>query len=234
MNDQSDYWRDYFESRFATSGMDTIRRLDYSNEAVRQQTYACLLDGMGAAHNKDILDVGCGNGELARLCACLGGRVVGLDINRVAIERLARDYPDVIWLSVAVGDQQFVTERAERFDRVVCAEVLQYVDALASLSWLWRLLRPGGRLVLMVPNQRCSIIQRVEQRFEGRYRALTFEEWWQGLNALRPSAAWVRTLEFRRDQRLQPYEAHHWHEPANHEVPAEPPNRYQWVLEKPL
>lgn len=234
MNEQALYWREYFESRFAADGLDTVRRLDYSNEGVRQQTYASLLEATGAVHGFNVLDAGCGNGELARLCDCLGGKATGLDVNRVVIDQLRGRYPQIDWQAAPLGDAAFLTARRGHFHCVICSEVLQYVETAAILPWLWELVAPGGRLVLMVPNQHCPIIQRVEQRFPGNYKAWPLEKWRDELSRLSSVAVlWTRELAFADDQRLQPYLTSPWRNAAGGDVSSESvPNRLQWVLQK--
>jgi 2-polyprenyl-3-methyl-5-hydroxy-6-metoxy-1,4-benzoquinol methylase len=236
MSDQTQYWRDYFELRFATDGLDTVRRLDYSNEAVRQQTYACLLEGSGPMLGKTVLDAGCGNGEFARLCDCLGGKATGIDINRVAIEQLRNKHPQIEWHAAPLGEEDYLMAHRGCFHCVVCAEVLQYVDMVAVVPWLWQLVAPGGRMVLMVPNQHCPIIQRVMQRFPGRYMAWTIEKWQHELQQLAgATAVWRRELTFASDQRLQPYIASQWQVVGSKIISENPaPNRLQWVLQKAL
>lgn len=40
---------------------------------------------------------------------------------------------------------------SDRFDRIVCSHVLEHVDDRAALAELFRVLRPGGLAILMVP-----------------------------------------------------------------------------------
>jgi len=169
MSDQEKYWRKYFESRFASANLNTVRKLDYSNEAVRQQTYAWMLEGCGPVNEHSVLDVGCGNGEFAVICHCLGASVTGIDINRVTIGRLKSDHPAIKWGVIRVGDTEFSQRSLGHFQHVFCAEVLQYVAIRQAVPWLWNLVAPGGRLCLVVPNKNCPIIKKVERRFPGSY-----------------------------------------------------------------
>jgi SAM-dependent methyltransferase len=101
-----------------------------------------------------LLDLGCGSGELARRLAADGYLVTGCDVApamlRQAIEadreravRWIRLEPRWAALPLAAGS----------LDTVVAASVLEYVpDPRAVLAECARVLRPGGVLVCTVPN----------------------------------------------------------------------------------
>jgi 2-polyprenyl-3-methyl-5-hydroxy-6-metoxy-1,4-benzoquinol methylase len=95
-----------------------------------------------------VLDVGCGIG---RCLAYLGGRGVGVDPNRAAVE-VARTRGLVAFLpeELAAGGES-------GFDTMLCSHVLEHLtrdDAVDLLrTWLPRI-RPGGRVVLICPQER--------------------------------------------------------------------------------
>ncbi|MDI3313291.1 MAG: methyltransferase domain-containing protein [Mycobacterium sp.] len=101
------------------------------------------------------LDVGCGPGSItASLAAAVGsgGLVLGVDISESMLARAVRtDFgPQVAFLR---ADAQRLPLRDETVDAVVCIAVLQLVpQPAAALAEITRVLRPGGRLALMVPT----------------------------------------------------------------------------------
>lgn len=107
-----------------------------------------------------VLDVACGTGVVARLAAqYVGtrGKVVGLDLNPGMIE-VARSLPVPAGTSVnwEVGDAIRLPFPNATFHVVFCQGGLQFVpDRLAALREMYRVLRLGGRLALMV----CQHIQ---------------------------------------------------------------------------
>jgi SAM-dependent methyltransferase len=102
-----------------------------------------------------VLDVACGTGAVAREAArCLGvrGAVVGLD-NNPAMLAVARSVPvspgpPVEWREADAMSMPFADAS---FDVVLCQLGLQYFpDRRAALREMYRVLVPGGRVVLLV------------------------------------------------------------------------------------
>jgi SAM-dependent methyltransferase len=98
-----------------------------------------------------VLDVGCGDGRLAKRLADGGARVAGADPSRIAVERARRAVPGGVFEQVgAAGRLPFDDGR---FDSVSCVNVLQHVgDTQLLLSEIRRVLRAGGVLAVAVPN----------------------------------------------------------------------------------
>jgi len=98
-----------------------------------------------AGHER-VLEVGTGEGQVARaIAAAHGATVVGIDPTERQIEvAIARgDGPDYH----LAGAEQLPFDDAS-FDAVVCCLVFEHIDAVdAALSEVARVLRPGGRFV---------------------------------------------------------------------------------------
>ncbi len=96
----------------------------------------------------EVLDVGCGRGMTGALVQDrLGCRVTGIELNPEvaadAAERLHR---------VIVGDVETL-DLGDRFDAVVATELFEHLSYPETfLRKMAELLRPGGRIVLSVPN----------------------------------------------------------------------------------
>ncbi len=102
-----------------------------------------------------VIDLGCGEGHLAGELAKRGLEVVGLDRSTSKIEAARAAYPG---LRLLVSDIRAPGLPDASFDTAVLAEVLEHVDETAGAEMLasaWRLLRPGGRLIVSVPNRDC-------------------------------------------------------------------------------
>lgn len=101
------------------------------------------------------LDVACGTGVVARLAAAQvgnSGAVVGLDLNAAMLARARAASPPegcaVLWQE---GDAAALPFDAATFDAVLCQAGLQYFpDRQQAAREMFRVLKPGGRLVVLV------------------------------------------------------------------------------------
>jgi SAM-dependent methyltransferase len=97
----------------------------------------------------DVLDLGCGTGSLSLLAAEQGHRVTGVDQSPAMVGRARAKLAgrDAVFL---VGDAAAPPVGEQRFDVVLVRHVLWALpDPAAALGRWVRLLRPGGRLLLV-------------------------------------------------------------------------------------
>ncbi|KQV69946.1 methyltransferase [Nocardioides sp. Root122] len=109
-----------------------------------------VLDLVGDVSGRRVLDAGCGSGPLVADLAGRGAQVTGFDASpamvRIAKERLGPDVP--LLVADLTAPLPFATGE---FDDAVAALVLHYLeDWSGPLAELRRVLRPGGRLVVVV------------------------------------------------------------------------------------
>lgn len=117
------------------------------------------LEGAG----RDVLEVGCGRGATGQLLQeKLGCRVTGIEMNPVVARAAAEVLHEVIQ-----GDVQTL-EFDGRFDVVLALELFEHlVEGERFLERASRWLRPGGRIVLSVPN--VGHYSLIEDLLEGRW-----------------------------------------------------------------
>ena len=114
-----------------------------------------LVDRVELRGGDSVLDVGCGTGIVARRVASHvddRANVVGIDVNEgmldVAGAMAAESRPAIEWQR---GDATDLPFPDERFDVVVCQQVLQFVtDPTAALQEMHRVLVPDGRVAVSV------------------------------------------------------------------------------------
>jgi ubiquinone/menaquinone biosynthesis C-methylase UbiE len=118
-------------------------------QAAKNETVAAL----ELRHGNTALDIGCGTGEEVRHMAAAAGSAVGVDASRVLVqEATRRTGPEY--------DARFEEARAEElpfpdgsFDAVRAERTLQHVDDLgAAVTEMWRVARPGARIVALEPD----------------------------------------------------------------------------------
>ncbi|WP_050424288.1 class I SAM-dependent methyltransferase [Bradyrhizobium tropiciagri] len=150
--------RDRPEIRFhdeISSGWETLHR----SRTFRART-AAMFDLLGKVDldGQRWLDAGCGTGTLSRLLAARGCDVTGVDASPEMIAA-ARGRPADGTPAERLTFRQIPTIAnlpfADRsFDGVLCASVLEYVPSVAQcLAQIHRVLRPGGLLLVSVPNR---------------------------------------------------------------------------------
>lgn len=98
------------------------------------------------------LDAGCGRGLYTRILLKRAKKVAALDYSKNSIDTLKRRLGYLPHLSLYVGSADNLPFEAEQFDLVLHCEVLEHIENDRKvLSELFRVLQPGGRLIISVP-----------------------------------------------------------------------------------
>jgi 2-polyprenyl-3-methyl-5-hydroxy-6-metoxy-1,4-benzoquinol methylase len=117
--------------------------------ALVAEVHAAQAAGLG--RRVDALDVGCGNGPISLPLASLGARVTGIDVSpeSVALVSGKNPFPDARFL---VHDLS-LAPLPERYDLVVCSEVLEHLpDPAPLVRGLAGAMADGALLIVTVPN----------------------------------------------------------------------------------
>ena len=105
---------------------------------------------------KQVLDVGCGGGLLSEALAACGGRVTGIDMAEASLAVARRHMKDsglVIDYRQTMAEA-LADESPDRYDVVVCMELLEHVPRPSSIiDACARLVRPGGDLFFATVNR---------------------------------------------------------------------------------
>ena len=137
-----------YEEYIATEGTNLSRRLEQAFKVAQ------IAPGM------QVLDIGCGRGEILRQCAELGVRAHGVDYAPVAV-RMARQLADRAAVngdgpSVYQADAKVLPFPDGHFERVLMFDLVEHLhpwEMDRALAEARRVLRPDGRLVVhTAPN----------------------------------------------------------------------------------
>ncbi len=128
-----------------------------------------------------LLSVGCGQGNVERLLIRSGFEVIGLD-------------PAIEWLAQRPKGMRAVAGRAEEmpfaesvFDAVVFVASLQFVeDYQAALRQAYRVMRPHGRLVLMLLNPESAFFLERQKRPDSFFSTIRHPDPAAIVEAVRP------------------------------------------------
>ncbi len=96
-----------------------------------------------------LLDVGCGGGRYLNRMQRLGWQAEGVDFDEQATRRAREQYG----VKTYTGDLCALHLSDNHYDAITMSHTIEHlVHPQATLQECWRILKPGGRLVLVTPN----------------------------------------------------------------------------------
>jgi SAM-dependent methyltransferase len=140
--------------------MDAVKPTDLNKAALRgepshvwragqERRLQMIMEAAGERITGCILEDGCGVGMYVQHMAALDGQVFGLEYDYERVHE-ARHVSDLLVCAAGEG----LPYPAGVFDLVLSHEVLEHVrDDRQAVEEIVRTLKPGGRLVLFVPNR---------------------------------------------------------------------------------
>jgi ubiquinone/menaquinone biosynthesis C-methylase UbiE len=107
---------------------------------------------LGDVRGKTVLDLGCGTGENVILLLARGARVIGIDISPDLIDLAQRRIDESkVTASLATGDAYNTGLPDESVDAIFCMALIHHLDIKKARQEMWRILRPGGVVILREP-----------------------------------------------------------------------------------
>ena len=125
-------------------------------DATRQGYPAEIVDAVcataGIGPGADVLEIGCGTGQLTRQLAGRAFNLTAIDIGPAMIEAARCNVTDPMAGFEVCSFEDFAGNG--RFDLIVSATAFHWVDPAVGLAKAARLLRPGGWLALLSTTER--------------------------------------------------------------------------------
>ncbi len=139
------------------------------NKQYEQPTFKLRLDAVEnmlesiSVDGTKWLDAGCGTGVISRLIASKGSQVLAVDASENMLEiakESSREFGDKIKYT-PIDSVESLPYRDDEYDGIVCSSVLEYLkDPQQCLTEFHRVIKPGGTLIISVPNSR-SIVRKL-------------------------------------------------------------------------
>ncbi|HLF15545.1 MAG TPA: SAM-dependent methyltransferase [Bacteroidota bacterium] len=150
----------YFRSAWYSNDHGELERMfhtlkdpwNFESSRYEQERLKLLLGEVERHSNGSILEVGCAEGVFSSMLSTVTRRVVGIDVSPTAVARARERCPGMTFMTTSLE----AFEPEAKFDLVVCAETLYYIqdvrEAINKLSSLGRrcivsyIQREAGRL----------------------------------------------------------------------------------------
>lgn len=140
---------DYWDSRLAATWDNPVRNRPDKNRMIESLT----------SPEERILDIGCGNGGILRHLKSRGyDRLCGLEHSAYACQRLIAE-----GIAMINGSLLDIPADTEPFDVVIASQVLEHIIRRGRfMRELKTVLRPGGRVLVFVPDNRLNPLSEPE------------------------------------------------------------------------
>jgi len=166
----------FFYEQFADQ-FDSVVNMYDTNKRLQVVYEELLTENL---KGKKVLDAGCGTGWFSRAAVERGATVTSMDIGPGLLKQVAKKCKS----TRVVGSIMEMPFKAKTFDVVVTSEVIEHVpQPFEALKECYRVLKPGGTLVLTTPNRFWYFSLLIAQKFNLRpYQGL---ENWSDFDALK-------------------------------------------------
>jgi len=135
-----------------------IRSYVHNSDLQRRWAFSFIASHLKQLHgNEHILDIGCGDGKITADIAKFvpEGSVVGIDLSEPMIEWAQKQYHPLEYSNLSFSVGSFLEPNIQgQFDLIVSFCALQHsFDQQKALSNLANLLKPNGKLLILIPTR---------------------------------------------------------------------------------
>jgi len=117
---------------------------------IEQKRIKKLIDLAEIKSSDKVLEVGCGAGHILEKIKT--GKLYGIDISEIQIERALKRLGNSVELKKAAGEE--IPYEDKFFDKILCSEVIEHLlDPREVLKEISRVLKDNGILSLSIPNE---------------------------------------------------------------------------------
>ena len=145
--------QDFYDQQWKSSEGD-IFSLAFTQAIGRSYSF------LGELNGKSILEIGCGSGEQAVHFAQRGGLVTVIDISAESLNSTSQlAGREKVKLKTMLMNAQELKFPAESFDLVYINSTMMHVDQLRVFAECSRVLKKGGKLVILEPLQFAPLVR---------------------------------------------------------------------------
>lgn len=132
----------------------------YRGSPLKRQKWSTLSEFIGSTAGLVCLDIGSDNGIISYFLRRRGGRWKSADLDRRAVETIRRLVHDHVYqvdgLTTPFGSSEF--------DQVLIVDFLEHIETDREfVHELFRILKPGGVLVVNVPHWQSGVVRQVRE-----------------------------------------------------------------------
>jgi len=133
------------------------RYIESTLEAHNFCTRKNLVLNMLKKNNWRILNIGCGPGVMSKELSQKGYNLVELDISKKMVKEAIKKSKQLKIKNMPlffVGDIENLCFLDSQFDAIICLGTLQLVNDKKAIKEMYRVLKPGGTIIIAVPTKR--------------------------------------------------------------------------------
>lgn len=130
----------------------------FHKSVLKQRKFCEITSLLGSTKNEYCLDIGSDNGIISYLLRKRGGRWKSADLDQQTVSSIR----ELVGSEVFQIDGIRTPFHDEEFDRVVIVDFLEHIPQdRAFIKELFRITKPGGVLILNVPNVKNSLLRKL-------------------------------------------------------------------------